>query len=98
MENKLLVYCLIFFTAFRAPYILQSDNGRAFVNKVIEVLRIMWDALKIVHGKPRYSQSQGSVEKANQNVENVLVTWLIGNKIKNQSVGLKCVQFMKNVR
>jgi len=32
--------------------------------------------LKIVHGKPRHSQSQGSVERANQDIENMLATWL----------------------
>ncbi|KAF0751495.1 Uncharacterized protein FWK35_00017713 [Aphis craccivora] len=36
--------------------------------------------LKIVHGKPRHSQSQGSVERANQDVENMLATWLTDNK------------------
>lgn len=32
----------------------------------------MWKGLKIVHGKPRHSQSQGSVERANQHVEKLL--------------------------
>jgi hypothetical protein len=46
--------------------ILQSDNGREFVNKIIEDLKNMWDTLKIVHGKQRHSQSQASDERANQ--------------------------------
>lgn len=50
------------FTTFGAPCILQSDNGREFVNRIIEELCSMWSELKIVHGKPRHSQSQGSVE------------------------------------
>jgi hypothetical protein len=62
------------FTIFGAPCILQSDNGREFVNKVIEELCSTWEELKIVHGKPRHSQSQGSVERANQDVENMLAT------------------------
>ena len=53
------------FTIFGAPSILQSDNGREFSNRVKEELCSMWSGLKIVHGKPRHSQSQGSVERAN---------------------------------
>ena len=36
----------------------------------------MWGGLKIVHGKPRHSQSQGSVERANRDIEDILTTWL----------------------
>ena len=53
------------FSIFAAPNILQSDNGREFVNSIIEELRLMWEGLKIVHGNPRHNQSQGSVERAN---------------------------------
>jgi len=52
-------------THFGALTILQSDNGREFVNKIISELFTMWKDLKIVHGKPRHSQSQGSVKRAN---------------------------------
>ncbi|KAF0751652.1 KRAB-A domain-containing protein 2-like [Aphis craccivora] len=45
----------------------------------------MWKDLKIVHGMPRHSQSQGSVERANQD-----------NKTKKWNEGIKFVQFMKN--
>uniref|UniRef100_A0A2H8TQZ8 KRAB-A domain-containing protein 2 n=1 Tax=Melanaphis sacchari TaxID=742174 RepID=A0A2H8TQZ8_9HEMI len=84
------------FTLFGAPAILQSDNGREFVNKIISELCTMWKDLKIVHGKPRHSQSQGSVERANQDVENMLATWLQDNKTKKWSNGLRFVQLMKN--
>lgn len=56
----------------------------------------MWEELKIVHGKPRYSQSQGSVERANQDIQNILATWLADNNSRKWSEGLKFVQFMKN--
>jgi len=36
----------------------------------------MWNNLKIVHGKSRHSQSQGSVERANQDIQNILTTWM----------------------
>ena len=52
--------------------------------------------MKIVHGKPRHSQSQGSVERANQDVENMLSSWLIDNQTMHWSEGLQFVQFMKN--
>ena len=46
------------FCVFGSPNILQSDNGREFSNKVMEELVRMWPGCKIVHGKPRHSQSQ----------------------------------------
>ena len=46
------------FCVFGSPNILQSDNGREFANKVVEELVRMWPGCKIVHGKPRHSQSQ----------------------------------------
>jgi len=36
----------------------------------------MWSDIKIVHGKPRHSESQGSVERANQDIENMLAVWM----------------------
>lgn len=51
------------FTLMGAPSVLQSDNGREFVNRIIESLKEIWPELVIVHGKPRHSQSQGSVER-----------------------------------
>ena len=36
----------------------------------------MWEGLKIVHGKLRNSQSQGSVERANRGIEDMLTTCL----------------------
>ena len=67
------------FSIFGAPSITQSDNGREFVNSVITELSAMWDGLKIVHGKSRHSQSQGSVELANRDIEDMLMTWLHSN-------------------
>ena len=64
------------FSIFGAPSVLQSDDGRKFVNSVITELSTMWDGLKIVHGKARHSQSQVSVERANRNIEDMLMTWL----------------------
>lgn len=84
------------FTIFGAPSILQSDNGREFANSTISELCSMWPELKMVHGKPRHSQSQGSVERANQDVENMLYSWLEDNSTRKWSEGLRFVQLMKN--
>ena len=72
--NVLDVFCFL-----GASHILQSDNGREFSNKVVKELLIMWPGCKLLHGKPRYSQSQGSVERANQDVESILACWLKEN-------------------
>jgi len=42
------------FCMFGAPSILQSDNGRKFVNKM-QNLADMRPGMKLVHGKPRHS-------------------------------------------
>ena len=77
------------------PIILQSDNGREFKNQEIknEVLK-MWPGLKMVDGKPRHSQSQGSVERANRDVENLLACQANNCKCKknNQFCNSRCVK------
>ncbi|KFD62379.1 LOW QUALITY PROTEIN: hypothetical protein M514_25502 [Trichuris suis] len=84
------------FTLLGAPSILQSDDGREFANKVVTSLKQHWPSLKIVHGKPRHSQSQGSVERANQDIENMLCTWTQDKKTDRWSDGLRFVQLTKN--
>ena len=71
---KIAYQFLDIFSIFGAPSILQSDNGRKFVNSIITELSAQWDGLKIVHGKPRHSQGQGSVERANRYIEDMLMT------------------------
>jgi hypothetical protein len=56
----------------------------------------MWNDIKIVHGKPRHSKSQGSVERANQDVQNMLTTWMETNNTIKWSERLRFVQAMKN--
>ncbi|KAL4120448.1 hypothetical protein QTP88_013139 [Uroleucon formosanum] len=81
---------------FGAPKILQSDNGREFVNSVINELKDLWPECVIVHGRPRHPQSQGSIERSNQDVEHMLRAWMADNIFKKWSVGLTFVQFQKN--
>ena len=61
------------FCMFGAPFILQSDNGREFANKIIQNFADMWPGMKLVHGKPRHSQSQGSFERSKQDVRDILL-------------------------
>ncbi|CAG2204062.1 unnamed protein product [Mytilus edulis] len=50
----------------------------------------------IVHRKPRYPQSQGSVERGNAHIKNMLVIWMRENNSKKWNIWLKFVQFEKN--
>ncbi|VEN40705.1 unnamed protein product, partial [Callosobruchus maculatus] len=72
-------------------FLRKSDSS-----KVIDELVGMWPGCHIVHGKPRHSQSQGSVERANQDMENKLASWMKDTNSTKWSEGLKIVQFQKN--
>lgn len=87
-------HLLEIFLTFGAPAILQSDNGREFCNQVISELCTMWKDVKIVYGKPRHSQTHGSVERANPDIQNMLTAWM--NDTNKWSDGLPFVQFAKN--
>ncbi|XP_037780316.1 uncharacterized protein LOC119576745 [Penaeus monodon] len=76
-----------------APAGLQSDNGSEFTSKVITELKEKWPGLTLVHGKPRH---QSSVERANGDIKDMLVTWFADNNSQDWSVGIKFVQFQKN--
>ena len=89
-------HLLDIFSTFGAPYILQSDNGREFTAKILEELGSLWPELKIIHGTPRHPQSQGSVERGNGDIKDMLRCWLQDNNTNKWSVGLKFVQFQKN--
>lgn len=84
------------FTIFGAPAILHSDNGREFVNKIIIAINEMWGDIKIVHGKPRNSQLQGSIERANRDIDDMLATWMAENNSTDWPTALKFIQFQKN--
>jgi len=86
------------FTLIEAPSILQTDNGHEFSNNIVSNLKDMWPELKIVHANPRYSQSQVSVERANQDVENMLTTWMQTEKNSHWShMELRFIKLMKNM-
>ena len=80
----------------RCPFILYSDNGREFANKIIQNLADTCQGMKLVHGKPRHSQSLGSVERSNQDVRDMLVAWMSDNNTKTWSEGLRFFQSKKH--
>lgn len=84
------------FTIFGAPSILQSDDGKEFVNSVINELHSMWNEIKIVYGMPRHSQSEDSVEHTNRDVQEMLVAWMAKNNSSDWPSALKFIQFKKN--
>ncbi|XP_073966897.1 SCAN domain-containing protein 3-like [Choristoneura fumiferana] len=84
------------FLEFGAPLILQSDNGKEFTAHVIEEIVQLWPECQIIHGGPRRPQTQGSVERSNQDVENMLRCWMRDNNSVNWSVGCYFVQYCKN--
>ncbi|XP_035215751.1 KRAB-A domain-containing protein 2-like [Stegodyphus dumicola] len=84
------------FSLLGDPSILQSNNGREFAKNMVISLKEFGPALKIVTGKPHHSQSQSSVERADQDIENMPCTWMQDNKSGRWSEGLHFVQFIKN--
>jgi len=49
-----------------------------------------------VHGKPCHLQSQGSVERANYDIKDMLVAWMSENYTADWTVGVKFLQFRQN--
>ena len=84
------------FTFMGAPCILQSDNGREFAAKVVYELKEMWPSLMIVHGRPRHPQSQGSVERSNSDIKQMLIAWTVDNESSQWAEGLRFVMLQKN--
>lgn len=87
---------IIIFSEFCAPCILQSDNGREFRNKLIKSLEKKYVRLKMVHGTPKHSQSQGSVERNNREVKKITIAWMNDNNTTNWAKGLTVVASEQN--
>ena len=81
------------FLTFGAPVILQSDNGREFVNEVISEMSTLWPDCKLGTGRPRHPQSQGAVERLNGVIQEKLKIWMRENQTRKGSLGLKFVQW-----
>ncbi|XP_037801956.1 KRAB-A domain-containing protein 2-like [Penaeus monodon] len=94
--NIMAHYLTDIFLLFGALYILQSDNGSEFIAEVICEMKIIWPKLVLIHGKPQHPRSQGSMERANVDIKDMLVAWMGDNDTMDWSIGIKFVQFQKN--
>ena len=75
---------------------MQSDNGQEFLNQeLVNTMNRLFPGLQIVHGKPQHSQSQGSVERANKDVEKLLACWMTENKSSQWPNALQFIQYKK---
>ena len=52
--------------------------------------------MKLVHGKPRHPQSQGSVQHVNGDIKHMLAAWMADNKSQDWTTGIKFVKFKNN--
>ena len=61
---------ILVFPFIGLPSITQGDNGREFVNMLIEVVVASWpESVQLVSGQSRHPQSQGLVEQAHYILE-----------------------------
>jgi hypothetical protein len=65
-------HLITLFYQFGPCKILQSDNGKEFTANVIKNLKNIWPGLVIINGRPRHPESQGSVERENATLCNIL--------------------------
>ncbi|KAI6658895.1 KRAB-A domain-containing protein 2-like [Oopsacas minuta] len=76
-----------------------TDNGREFVNKhLFTAVRRLWTSTHLVQGRPRHSQDQGSVERANGDFKKQLFAHLMdaGKETNEWASELQFVQYSKN--
>ncbi|XP_076037988.1 uncharacterized protein LOC143023355 [Oratosquilla oratoria] len=80
LEERVLAY-------FGPPNIFHSDNGREFVNQLIQTLFSRWGGkTAFVNGRPRHSQSQGLVERGNQIVDKRIAAMKQEEKVDDDAV------------
>ena len=61
------------FPVIGLPSILHSDNGREFVNKLIQEVLSTWPGqVQLVSGRPRHPQSQGLIEQAHYTLQRMI--------------------------
>ena len=74
------------FPVFGLPSILHSDNGREFINKLIEEVTSTWPGqVQLVSGRPRHPQSQGLVEQAHYTLERMISAKILDDQTKSTS-------------
>ena len=100
------------FTLIGTPAVLQTDNGREFEGaagkschftaedlcEIITEISHLWPECKIVHGRPRHSESQGGVERLNRTYKQKISVWLEENQSRNWSIGCKLARWQINTQ
>ena len=85
------------FLMFGPPVILQCDNGKEFSNtSIMKKLGDLWPKLTILHGRPRYPQSQGMIERANSILERKIAQWMETHKKTNWTSALGLIVYTMN--
>ena len=92
--SSIITVLIDIFTTIGCPKILQSDNGNEF-NFEDEIGKI-WPDIKIIKGRPRHPQSQGSIERANQDIQQMLRCYIDQHKYIDWSTALPFIQLQKN--
>ena len=91
------------------PLIIHTDNGKEFAslangakhihisdsdtNELIGHIRDMWPGAIMVKGRPRHSESQGSIERSNRLVQVRIGAWMRANGSKAWSIALPFIQW-----
>ncbi|KAL0860130.1 hypothetical protein ABMA27_010437 [Loxostege sticticalis] len=89
--KEVAIEMLKIFLEVGCPHILQNDNGREFTASVLKEIVSLWPACK-----PRYPQSQGSIERSNQDIKNMIRAWMTDSKSTNWSIGCYFVQIQNS--
>lgn len=81
---------------FGPPSILHTDNGGEFVSLDSLIQQEGWST-HIVKGRPYHPESQGSVERANRDVLELLKGILLDNVALDWVSALQQIQYIKNI-
>jgi len=66
------------------PSILHCDNGREFINHIIEEVLDKWPGqVQLVSGRPRHPQSQGCVERAHLTMQRMIGAKIVETQCKH---------------
>ena len=66
--------------------------------EIITEISHLWPECKIVHSRPRHSESQGGVERLNRTYEQKISVWLEENQSRNWSIGCKLARWQINTQ
>ena len=87
------------FNLFGAPKILHTDNGGEFRSRdlINNFLKRFWPDIIIIRGKPYNPQSQGSVERSNGHIKQMMSSLLNEDPSLDLKYIIPFVQYCKNV-